>query len=329
MTLATIAPDTVGDSTWQPPHEDVPTRGLSMSARVESAACPHRALTEELSRLPHNLLLDLSELLGSADDPQRTVRLIAGIVAIRTAMEGRPANASDALAWFAGLGCVGPHPLVERLEALRWSAEPDEHLVSLLPYVLDPFGLTTRRALLAGRAHSRERASRKRLGTFYTPGDVARSLAEEVITAQTRRVLDPACGAGVLLRAAFTRLVAELSPDRAVECLYGVDIDAMAIDACALVLTHDWIMRQALHADELPVQRFDLIRSRLVHANALDRFAEPAQSQLPVGIAAIDSPGLPERFDAVLTNPPFAPMGRSPTHLNDAYESLRSARSPA
>jgi hypothetical protein len=329
MALAIVATDPPDVSQWEPPHEDVPTRGLPMSARVETASAPHRALVEELSRLPRGVLADIAQVVGTGNDRERTARLTAGLVAIHSSIEGEPANARDALTWFVGAGSSGSRSFADKLDRIRWSETPDEHLVALLPHVLDPFGLTTRRALLAGQGCRHERSQRKRLGTFYTPGDVARSLAHEVITPRTRSVLDPACGSGVFLRAAFTQLAVTGSAERAVEGLYGIDVDAAAVDACALVLVHDWILRQMLRPDELPVDRFDSIRSRLVCVDALELFAEPCQSRLFQERAPTDPPVLPAYFDAVLTNPPFARMGTASSRVTDGYGSLRAARDPA
>jgi hypothetical protein len=321
--------------------------------RVESAAHAHRRLVDELGGLPRRTLLDIEELLNGlssrgptprelgqsapgqgapgqlapgADRP--SARLVAGIVAICASIEGRRVSVGDALRWFFGLKRSAA-VFTEELEAARWGAEPDEQLAALLPYVLDPFGLTTRRALLRGQACGGERATRKRLGTFYTPGDVVRVLADEVITPETRHVLDPACGAGAFLRAAFTRLTSSIPPERAVERLHGVDIDAAAVDACALVLVHDWLMRQPLRAEELPADRFERVRSRLVCADALDLFAEPFQSRPLDGDAQTARASFPRYFDAILTNPPFARSGASSGPAASGYQALRVARDPA
>jgi hypothetical protein len=328
MAPGSITPTTTQVPVWEPPHEDVPTRGSPMSARVESAAVPHRKLVEELGLLSHEALHDVAKLLGEPYPTERTVRLIAGIVATRVAITGHRTDAYSALHWFLGPRAAASTNSIHRLETVSWMQDPDEHLVALLPYVLDPFGPTTRRALLAGRACRDERDSRKRLGAFYTPGDVARALAREVITPETRCALDPACGAGVFLRAAFTELAATVAPSCAVECLHGIDIDATAIDACALVLTHDWLMREPPCGAELPVHRFELMRARLVHADALELFAEPVRSKPFHEPSQTVVSQLPSHFDAILTNPPFAPVNACSDRVADGFESLRAARHP-
>lgn len=323
MPEGALATATAPEPRWDPPQLDVPTRGRPMSARVEAVADAYRRLTGELMRSAGAARDALGQTEAAGSD-ERAARSIAGIVAIRSAIEGSPARAGESLRWFLGDNAPPAH---RRVEQASWDGPADARLVALLPYVLDPFGPTTRRALLAGRACPDERASRKQAGAFYTPGDVARTLVTEVVTSSTRAVLDPACGAGVFLRAAFTRLASTFSCEQAVACLHGTDIDAAALDACALVLTHDWLMRDELSDGETPLDRFRQVRSRLTHANALSLFARSLSPGVPprgrlAGRAAL-------RFDAILTNPPFAPVGPLAEELSDAFASLRTASNPA
>ncbi len=329
MVGGSLATEAMHPTLWEPAHEDVPTRGRPMSTRVEAAAVPHRKLVQALLELSPDTLHGVARSLARAASHERAVRLLAGIVTVRTALDGYPASAAEALCWFLGDTRSRAARLPPQLERLGWDGQADEQLVALLPYVLDPFGLTTRRALIAGHACGAERASRKRLGAFYTPGDVARALAREVITPRTRRVLDPACGAGVFLRAAFTRLACTLPTERALSCLHGVDIDAAAVDACALVLTHDWLAREPLGEQELPVNRFERVCTQLVHADALELFAQSARAELHGERPEQLGRSLPPRFDAILTNPPFAPVGSRAQDLRDGFESLRAASNPS
>jgi N-6 DNA Methylase len=309
----------------EPRRDDVPERGSPMSAKVEAAAVPHRELLEALERLPSDRLTRLgARIAGGSPDVDRSIKLIAAITTIRAALGGAPVDASTAIRWFVGREEAG-----RGLGGARWGAPPDERLTALLPYVLDPFGETTRRALIAGRACARERRARKRLGSFYTPGDVARALADEVVTPGCRRVLDPAAGAGVFLRAAFDRLATWLGPTEAVRCLYGIDIDPAAVDSCALVLTHDWLSREPLRRAELPADRFDDVRSRLRCGNALELLGRVDQAELFSHPLRAGPARLPATFDAVLMNPPFARAGSAPSHLVGSFESFRAAANPA
>lgn len=309
---------------WSPPHHDVPSRGRPLSRLVAAAGAPYRRLLDELALLPPALLATLAEPFAGPASARRSARLLAGVAAIAAALCGEAVDVAEALEWFLG----EPQP-DERLRAIAWHGEPDERLVGLLAYVLDPFGVTTRRAVLGGSGCAVERSSRKARGTFYTPGDVARSLAAEVVGSMTQQVLDPACGSGVFLRAALTRLAAERPVDEAVGALHGVDLDPLAVDACALLLTHDWIARRPLDDGELPLDRFLALREhQLVCADALELFAAPAQEQLAPAAPA-GRRELPQRFDAILMNPPFAPAGPVSSHVRAGYASLRAATNPS
>ncbi|MBI4216248.1 MAG: N-6 DNA methylase [Chloroflexi bacterium] len=72
----------------------------------------------------------------------------------------------------------------------------------------------------------------KTLGAVYTPPRVASALARWAVRGVSNRVLDPACGEGVFLAAARTRL-ADLG-DRQPTCL-GVDIDPLAASASGAI----------------------------------------------------------------------------------------------
>lgn len=91
-------------------------------------------------------------------------------------------------------------------------------------------------------------AERRRRGSFATPPELAGVLVRHALPDSDRttapeeptRIVDPACGAGALLRPAFTRLV-ELGspPSQALRGLYGVDADPAAVAVCRAVLAVD------------------------------------------------------------------------------------------
>jgi hypothetical protein len=97
---------------------------------------------------------------------------------------------------------------------------------------------------------SGDRESRRKNGAFYTPSSAAGALVEEALATVTRRpgkpprILDPACGTGAFLVAAFRQLVAaqidqpmEGSFARrlalAAATLHGVDRDARHSSRCS------------------------------------------------------------------------------------------------
>lgn len=72
----------------------------------------------------------------------------------------------------------------------------------------------------------------KTLGAVYTPPRVASALVRWTVRAASDRVLDPACGEGVFLAAARTRL-ADLG-NRQPMCI-GVDVDPLAASASGAI----------------------------------------------------------------------------------------------
>lgn len=147
----------------------------------------------------------------------------------------------------------------------------------------------------AGVADSAERqpaaTTARGEGRVYTPSPLADRLAHRTLVplldgspspgvGPPIRILDPACGSGALLLAAFRALVRWGWPAAsAVGGLYGQDIDPMALELCAA--------RLAAASGEDP----DRVRSRLTLHDALE--SPPVR---PRGGG---------HFDAVLANPPW------------------------
>lgn len=307
---------------WVPPALDIPLRRQPLTALVEVSAAPHRRFIRALAQVDLLVTDATCDLVDPTDAP-RAVRLAAGIATIHAAcVEGRT-DAAEALAWFLG----SERARLAELRSVSWDSPAGDGLVAMLPYVLDPFGLTTRRALIAGRASATERGLRKATGTFYTPGDVARHLADRVIGDGTHRVIDPACGAGVFLRAAFSRLCKGMPARLAINGLYGIDVEPAAVDACALVLVHDWLRREPLARGEAPVDRYLTVRQNLREADALELWADEAQPSL-LGTGGDLDDALPREVDAVLMNPPFAPVGHASEAIINAFQTLSAATDP-
>ena len=87
-------------------------------------------------------------------------------------------------------------------------------------------------------------ASRRARGVFHTPPSLARALATATFSDAALgaprpipRMLDPTCGAGALLLAAFEALARRgAEPQAILPCLHGWDLDPVAVEVCRLRL---------------------------------------------------------------------------------------------
>jgi len=162
-------------------------------------------------------------------------------------------------------------------------------------------------------------AERRFRGAFSTPPVFAASLASRALAGWPAglvpAVVDPACGAGALLRAALARLLGSgLPPGRAVGALHGVDADPVAVLLCRAVLAADLTL--AGHACD-PADLAD----RIVAGDALIG-ATPNRPAAGAGAGVIWDevfPGVLARpgaspepvtgwrggFDVVIANPPW------------------------
>lgn len=161
-------------------------------------------------------------------------------------------------------------------------------------------------------------AERRHRGAFSTPAVYAESLARRAIPAipasgRLPALVDPACGAGNLLRAALSRLLSlGVAPDRAITALHGVDADPVAADLCRYALAADLTL--AGRATE-PVE----LERRILAGDGLSGASprRPAAGAgltwhevfpqiLDVGTAQPEPvTGWRGGFDAVLANPPW------------------------
>lgn len=93
---------------------------------------------------------------------------------------------------------------------------------------------------LFGLAPAPKRSTRNRLGAYYTPPGLARTLCDLAVAphidAETLRILDPACGSGIFL-VEVLRSLQRLSYKGKVE-LIGFDISGTAIEMANFALRH-------------------------------------------------------------------------------------------
>jgi adenine-specific DNA-methyltransferase len=122
---------------------------------------------------------------------------------------------------------------------------------------------------LAGSPTSEATNHRKSNGVYYTPPRLARLLARWALVGDPQRILEPAFGEGVLLRAAYDTLMEAGVADPAAR-LYGVEVDPLG-------------------AQRLRESGLQLRAGHLRQANLL----------------TLDAKRLGGGFDAILGNPPY------------------------
>jgi hypothetical protein len=192
---------------------------------------------------------------------------------------------------------------------------------------------------------SGDRESRRKNGAFYTPSSAAGALVEEALATVTRRpgkpprILDPACGTGAFLVAAFRQLVAaqidqpmEGSFARrlalAAATLHGVDRDARAVDlarrAALLTVLDDPRVHEELELALAFPSTAAITRAvgGIVHGDSLLAL-EGSESLRAGGAPPVDWPRVFSSafaaggFDLVIGNPPFASFGGREGHEID------------
>lgn len=188
---------------------------------------------------------------------------------------------------------------------------------------------------------SAHKSKRKAQGIYYTPKIIVDFLLDESLEkliqrrtkGQPLRILDPACGSGSFLIAAYDRLieaqnrVAQTSLYDSFEILqgslYGVDIDEQAVEVAQLNLLLKALVEKTL----LPT-----LQQNLKHGNSLI-FGEPIELQDIFGAEVYDnkpfnySKEMPSvftngGFDLVIGNPPyvFARGGSFENNVKEFYK---------
>ena len=157
----------------------------------------------------------------------------------------------------------------------------------------------------SARVQNKGHAGRLSVGCVYTPASVAREIVAEVHLG-ARRVVDPACGAGVFLLEAFARALGRrlengATPREAAEAalaheLAGVDVDAQALAVAEFSLRCAALASAGLDAD-VPLD-------------------------LRLSDALLPLPGLDGQCECIVGNPPFI-EGRG---LEPAYLDILRAR---
>lgn len=161
-------------------------------------------------------------------------------------------------------------------------------------------------------------AERRHRGAFSTPAVYADSLARRAIpnlpeSGRRPTIVDPACGAGNLLRAALARLISlNVAPEQAIWAVHGVDADPVAATLARAALAADLTLAGR------PTEPSEL-ENRIVAGDGLSG-ATPNQAAAGAGLTwheafptVLDVEGAdPEPvtgwrggFDVVVANPPW------------------------
>ena len=131
----------------------------------------------------------------------------------------------------------------------------------------------------------------KKTGSFYTPPKVV-ELILNLDTAKlspdnSRKVLDPSCGAGIFLRSYLAK--SGNKPEqrlKTIKKLYGIDLNLNAIKLCRFLLQ---IKCFENFDDTISIQNLPNLSTNIIQANAL------METKLFSG----------DKFDLILANPPF------------------------
>lgn len=345
---------------WVAPSSPAMNRPLVPA--VERLARPVRDFAETLAQfidhgpfetLYHPGRPGLGFTLLGEDRARRTAWAVVAewLVAFSAGAVSTGDGLDEAHAWFwSGHPAGATLSLRSEPVPLPDEATPTE-VRALMPYLLDSMAAATRRDVLKARSTEEQRKVRKKTGIYYTPGDVAHLMVDRTLAASGGHGLwlDPAHGSGVFLRAVLSAChdVAGIG-----DYLYGVDLDPMAAETTAFVLTgEDLHLRPLDHGitreanARAPWQRWHRFRRNLVTGDALlidsssihdprssgETLAQDSGQPLGVQEPWRLEDAFPELagrgFDRVVANPPYA--GLQPTPSASYIPRLHPVTGPA
>lgn len=156
---------------------------------------------------------------------------------------------------------------------------------------------------------------RRRLGQYYTPPKIVKLICGRSVRSAKDLVLDPACGSGGFLIAAYDRLK-ELTPgtphERRLKQIYGVDINRFPAHLAVINLA---MRNLASTSDDVKVFVGDFFDVEPKEQIALDLDANDGARESRPGDYLVATPEglvrrpaeifLPAVFDVVVTNPPY------------------------
>lgn len=298
----------------------IPLPGRSLGAVVERLGAPvHQAVASIHADLKA-AGLELDWLLGGLakgpgarceEDALRASWIVVSILLLHSAKFGG-SKVDRALEWFfsgtvdrtslsSSISSGSIRALNEALQGFESQAE----IGAYLPYVLEPHGHVTRGRLERTASGPATRRSKRESGVFYTPADISEFLVQELTknTSGNETWCDPACGTGVFLRAALSRMCKSAPKGQdslgiAVRQIFGADVSAIALEMAGMVILLDCLVEGAT-PPESPFRVWRTLGRNLVCMDALHglrgRF-ENADSF--TAIAAVG-------FDRLVLNPPY------------------------
>ena len=324
------------------PH-GVPRRGYVLSSAVEEIARHGRVVVSELSDAFQKEVWAAVPFVWCSSGISADRASWHVFAAWLTRQADRPGlSLTDTVVWYSGVPlCSRAAEFWYELDVALAGTLRDLGALSghneLLPYVLETHGPGSRLSVMRDPATKGARTTKKRAGVFYTPPDVATFIVSSVMDMVPERrcpkVLDPAVGTGVFLRAALKEL-RRRQPDAdpfmlARDCLFGLDIDPLALDGAASVLLAD-ILAASDCENVSPLKAWQTLRSNLVRRDALtiDQASHP-KSPYRVSVEEVFSM-VSGGFDLIIGNPPYAELGSRAdlTELARCFKTLSATPTP-
>lgn len=178
-----------------------------------------------------------------------------------------------------------------------------EHLISeLVPYLMEPVVGGYRLPFADGGGQGRQ--ARQKLGTFYTPGDVANFMVREGlgrVHGEQFPILDPCCGTGVFLREYVRQTRGVLEPEKQLRAITGIDLDPRSLNIAAMVLS------QEIFGSLGDWRR---VRDQLLFGDALELIKEARHRN---------------KYRLLVANPPYGSSDTSPDRAADFTNLLLDA----
>ncbi len=175
--------------------------------------------------------------------------------------------------------------------------------------------------------------ARKKQGSYYTPSDIVKYMVENSLNylikscgnhhTENIKVLDPACGGASFLIETWKQLVEWGFPElKALESIYGTDIDEEAVNLSIFVLT---VAVLGSGRENIDVQKIkNILQNQIKPGNALavpGRMFNGAINWEKV-FPLVFGPGIPRNlkgFSLVIGNPPYIPNKLIPAREKKYY----------